>query len=175
MYNGRQKMQGFTIIELMITLLLAGVLASIAAPSFRNVIQNNRMTTQYNDLLASLSLARSEAIKRGENVTACKASNPTTCGGNWHNGRVIFVDNNDDGTIDAGEEIIRVYSSLSGNNTLNFPRNRVTYSSNGLATGFTGTFTLCDDRGDSDRKGLVVSNTGRVRHAIAADVLAACP
>ena len=155
------------------TLVIAGILATLAAPSFVDVIKNNRMTTQYNDLLASLSLARSEAIKRGDSVTACKAANPTTCGGNWHDGRVVFVDSNSVGVIDAGEEIIRVYSSLSGSNTLSFPRNRVTYSSNGLATGFTGTFTLCDDRPIS--KGLIVSNTGRVRHAIPADVLAACP
>jgi len=170
MYNGRQKMQGFTIIELMITLLIAGVLASIAAPSFRNVIQNNRMTTQYNELLASLSVARSESIKRGEDVIALSSN-----GNNWEDGWTVFVDTDGDGAPSAAETI-RVGATLSGNNTLRFPRDRITYASSGLGSGLiTGTFTLCDDRGNAEARGLVVSATGRVRHAIAADALAGCP
>jgi len=156
--------------ELMVTLVIAGILASIAAPSFRNVIQNNRMTTQYNDLLASLSLARSEAIKQGEDVIALSNN-----GTSWENGWTVFIDADNDGAVDAAE-IIRVNANLSGNNTLRFPRDRITYASTGLGSGLiTGTFTLCDDRGNGDRKGLVVSTTGRIRHSIPADALAACP
>jgi len=170
MHTATFKLQGFTIIELMITLVIAGILASIAAPSFIDVIQNNRMTTQYNEVLASLSLARSEAIKQGEDVIALSNN-----GTSWENGWTIFIDADSDGTVDAGEEL-RVNAKLSGKNTLRFPRDRITYASTGLGSGLvTGTFTLCDDRGNSDRKGLVVSTTGRIRHAIPADALAACP
>jgi len=162
----------------MITLAIAAILSSLAAPSFTNMIKDNRMTTQFNELLTSMSLARSEAIKRGLPVTACKSDDQDaapSCGGNWEDGWIVFVDNNSDGSIDAGEEIIQMTSALSGGNTLNFGRNRVTYRADALAIGFTGTFTLCDDRKNSDRKGLVVSNTGRVRQAIAADALNNCP
>jgi len=173
MYKSLNKNTGFTIIELMITLAIAAILASIAAPSFSELIKNNRMTTQYNQLLGSLNLARSEAIKRANTVTICNSS--PTCGGNWHSGWIVFVDENNDGNFDVGEETIRVHSALSGNNTLSFARDYITYGSDALATGFTGTFTLCDDRGDSNSKGLRVSNSGRVRHATASDTLVACP
>jgi type IV fimbrial biogenesis protein FimT len=162
----------------MITLAIAGILAALAVPSFADLIKNNRMTTQYNEFLASLSIARSEAIKRAITVTVCKSNDQSTpaCAGDWHDGWVVFVDNDADGVFDVGvDEVIRVHSVLSGGNTLNFARDRISYRSDALATGFTGTFTLCDDRGDSSSKGLVVSNTGRVRQAIASDALASCP
>lgn len=170
MYQSTVKIQGFTIIELMITLAIAAILVSLAAPSFRDIIQNNRMTTQYNELLASLSVARSEAIKRGEDVIALSSN-----GNNWEDGWTVFVDTDGDGAPSAAETI-RVGATLSGNNTLRFPRDRITYAGSGLGSGLiTGTFTLCDDRGNAEARGLVVSATGRVRHAIAADALAGCP
>ncbi|MCZ6761931.1 MAG: prepilin-type N-terminal cleavage/methylation domain-containing protein, partial [Gammaproteobacteria bacterium] len=55
--------RGFTLLELMITLLIAGIILSIGVPSFRGVMQNQRMTTATNEMVMSLNLAKSEAIK----------------------------------------------------------------------------------------------------------------
>ncbi|OUR73993.1 hypothetical protein A9Q78_01885 [Methylophaga sp. 41_12_T18] len=172
--------QGFTLIELIITLSIAAILMAIAAPSFSGIIQNNRMTTQYNELLASLSLARSEAIKRTQRVTVCQSSTNNSCGGDsssWHSGWIVFVDENADNTRDAGEDILRANSVLAGNNTLSYgARTRVGFDSDGLASGGSnGTFTLCDSRGDSNRQGLVISPTGRARPAVSGDNVVDCP
>ena len=63
------KTEGFTIIELMITVAVVGVLAAVALPSFNYTIKNSRVKTTASDLHSSLLYARSEAIKRNADVT----------------------------------------------------------------------------------------------------------
>ncbi|MEE9327865.1 MAG: GspH/FimT family pseudopilin [Cocleimonas sp.] len=164
--------KGFTLLELMITVVIAGILASMAVPSFSQAIQNNRMSTQINELLATLNYARSEAIKRNINVSVCKSNNGTTCGVvNWKDGWLVFVDTDADGVVD-GEDVLRVHKGLSGGNSMaysvtNTSDTFVSYESSGEVEGFTppskGIFTLCDSRGDGEKKGIEISSTGRGR------------
>ena len=97
----------------MITLAIASILITGVAPSFTASIQNTRMATQINELHTSLSLARSEAVKRNDNVTVCRSSTGISCTGHWQNGWIVFVDNDFDGSVDAGDEILRVHGLIS--------------------------------------------------------------
>jgi len=170
------KIKAFTIIELLATLTIVAILAAISAPNFISVIQNNRMTTQSNELMTSLALARSEAITRGVQVSICKSNDQVTtptCGGSWQDGWVVFVDTSTaNGSIDSGEEVLRVHEPLSENTTLKFvtavsPASDIThisYTNDGLAPNAANNyFTLCDSRGDTNRKGIQISPTGRVK------------
>lgn len=80
---------GFTLIELMVTISVLAVLLGVGVPSFQATIQGNRITTTANDLVAALQLARSEAVRRGVNVTVCSSNNQSTCSGAWTNGWVV--------------------------------------------------------------------------------------
>ncbi len=94
------KAAGFTLVELVITIAIAGILATIALPSFRSLVQTQRVKSASFDLVAALTLTRSEAIKRNTNVAMSQAS------GGWQNGW----------TITAGGQVLRrqdAYSSLS--------------------------------------------------------------
>ena len=171
--------RGFTIIELMITLVVAGILLAIAAPSFTNIIQNSQLTTDINQLSADLNLARSEAIKRGSPVTLCKSddfdSSPScVSGANWHDGWIVFDDLDADANIDAGETIIRVFNSVTAGNTLVFATgvDDILYNPSGFATNDNGTFRLCDDRGINSARGLVITPSGQIRTATVAELLA---
>lgn len=88
----RTRQPGFTLIELIITLLVMGVLATVAVPGFQALIAGNQQATSYNDMLSGFKLARSEAITRREEVTA--HLEPQNDGG-WR----LTVENEEDESI----------------------------------------------------------------------------
>ena len=169
--------RGFTLVELMMTLAIAGILVTLAVPSFSEVIKNNRLITQENDFITTLNLARSEAIRRSSRVTVCKSSDQVSCSGagSWDQGWIVFNDVNGDGVVtNPTTNVLRVHSSLSHGVTLRGDANLdsyVSYVSSGatqkLAGGASatqsGVLVMCDDRGFvSQAKGIQISATGRV-------------
>lgn len=166
--------KGFTLIEMIVVVALVAIISAFALPSFSNLVGGNRMSTQYNMLLSSLSFARSEAIKRNTSVTVCRSNNQTTCVGGWQNGWIVFVDNGVIGTVNApNDTILNVHGALATGNTLSYAAiNKVTYLANGLiAVGDQGTFSFCDTRVGNFGIQIIVTPTGRTRKAT--DV--ACP
>jgi len=71
--------RGFTLLELMVALAVASVLAVVAAPSFRDALKRNHVSSASNALLADLAYARSEAITRGSIASICPTSDGKTC------------------------------------------------------------------------------------------------
>ncbi|HNQ03959.1 MAG TPA: GspH/FimT family pseudopilin [Thiobacillaceae bacterium] len=158
-------MGGFTMIELLITIVVAAILMTVAIPSFLDFVRNNRLTAQANDLVLGLTYARSEAVKRGVRVTVCSRQNDTTCAASatWDDGWLVFVDTDGDGAVDTGEVILRVRAPLESGNTLRAANlRRVTFQSTGFNPGFADTFRLCDARGTGSARQLVLSLQGRM-------------
>jgi type IV fimbrial biogenesis protein FimT len=175
-------LRGFTLIELMVVLVVAGILFGLAVPNLRAMIQNNRMIAQANDFMSDLQYMRSEAIKRATPVIICKSANSTaalptctTTGSDWSIGRVIYVDSNGDGSIQA-DEILRIREQLEGaTNTLNATattvspgtynaQNYIVYTNTGsvaVKSGETAQFRLCDTRGAQFGRLIAISPTGR--------------
>ena len=173
MANCPRYSRAFTLVELLVVISVAAILAAIALPDFSMFIKNNRSTSQINDLQTSLTFARSEAIKRNASVALCKSGNGTACqdlGENWQFGWLVFQDQDLDGEVNDANDILSVHGGLSGYNQLTFTPSLVVYASNGLASsGANGTFTLCDDRGATFAKGLIIGPSGRPRLAIDSD------
>lgn len=82
----KRAVAGFTLLELMVTVAVAAILATLAAPSFRQYILNQRIKSASSDLVSALSLARSEAITRN-----CKV-NIVQTGGSWIGGWTVTTD-----------------------------------------------------------------------------------
>lgn len=160
---------GFTLIELLVTISIAVILMTVAIPSFTNFIRDNRLTTQSNDLVLALAYARSEAVKRGLQVSVCARATDSTCtssGTSWDAGWLTFVDNNPSDNTITVDVVLRIRGPLEGGNTLrgNGSLRRVTYASTGYSAN-AGTLTFCDSRGAADAAAVVVSQTGRARVA----------
>ncbi len=166
-----QKSAGFTLIELMVAMTLLIITMTIAIPSMQSTIQNNRAISVTNDLVASLNLARSEAIKRGVSVSICPASdqNFTACGSNWNNGWLIFVnpDENNVFANSAAEPLIRVQQVTGqGLSISSAPAvTQATYNSAGFAAAGTGnlnfSLTASNCTGNHARN-VAISVTGRI-------------
>jgi type IV fimbrial biogenesis protein FimT len=94
----KRNHKGFTLIELMTTLLVAGVVLGVGIPAFTQFIATNQMAAGVNDLVSALHLARTEAIKRRVNVTICPSANAMAnapdCdnAGSFADGWIVFVD-----------------------------------------------------------------------------------
>lgn len=89
-----QGRKGFTLVEMMVTILVLGILASLAAPSFAELIASQRTRMAASDLFTSLLRARSEAIKRnGSTIIVAKS-------GGWANGWQVTVVNSNDPPVD---------------------------------------------------------------------------
>ena len=161
----------FTMIELMIVLSILIILLAFAIPSFTASIVNNRLTTIANELVASLSYARSEAIRRGQHVAVRKT------GTYWEDGWQVFVDVDRATTatkniFNAGTDVqISVVSplpetyTLRGNN--NF-ENFIRYQPDGTSNNF-GSFAVCQNGNITGAKLVIVNVLGRVRIAPDAD------
>jgi len=93
-----KKQTGFTLIELMVTLAMVGILLAVGAPSIKNFVKGDRLTATSNDLLSALHVARSEAIKNNASVTVCESADGANCTatGEWRNGWIVFIDSNRD-------------------------------------------------------------------------------
>jgi len=89
---------GLTLVELLVTIVVLGILLGIGVPSFQSMLAQNRATSVANDLQSTLQFARSTAIAQARPVIVCVANyanDPATCSaanGNWHNGWIVLMD-----------------------------------------------------------------------------------
>jgi type IV fimbrial biogenesis protein FimT len=106
---------GFTLVEMLVTIAIVGIMAALAAPSMSESIQNSKTKELSGELTVALHLAQSEAVKRGIQVSIEPLQ---TSGNEWQTGWNIFADPNGNGTQDAGEELIQTYSMPDNGLTL---------------------------------------------------------
>lgn len=125
----RRRSHGFTLFELMVTVAVAGVILTLGVPSFVDMVRNNRAATNVNELLTAFSIARSESIRRGSNITVCRSSDGAACtAGSWASGWIVIRDTAaTDTAVPVVGEVLREWSAMPGNAA-------VTTFANGTAT-----------------------------------------
>lgn len=176
--NIKTRCSGFTLIELLLALAVVAVVLSLAVPSFQPMIVENRIVSQINEVSSLVGFARSEATKRPDVfITLCPSTDKANCSGGtaWETGWIVLLDVDGDRTFDTGDQVLKVAGSLAGGNSLRVAgftsASFVQFSKNGqpiptgAVTASPGTFTLCDSRGATSARAIVVMVSGQTRLA----------
>jgi len=158
---------GFTLVELLITLIIVGVIVSIAIPSFQSTIASNSVSFSRDEFFTVLNYARSEAIKSGSSVTICKSSNTSSCDNSllWNDGWLVFTDSNQDGNVDPDDRILRSLSALEGAVSMSHGggADRITFNSRGISLNGDGVITFAHASDNKYDRTVDLSVTGRPR------------
>lgn len=166
---------GFTLVELLVVVSMIAVLLTIAVPSMGAMLHAQKATSLTHTFLASLHLARSEAIKRSGRAVLCKSADKLQCSstGGWEQGWIVFHDANNNAQRESDELLVQQQGAAAAGLRLrgNMPvAVYVSYSASGAAKlksgAFqAGTFTLCPvavGSGDDVRL-IVLGGPGRPR------------
>lgn len=165
-----KRQTGVTMIELMIVIVIASILAAIAAPSFSRFINDTRQTSTMSQLTGDLNRARSEAIKRNARVLVCvRDAAGTDCGAgtDWRNGWLACSDSNEDGSCDAATAAnpnpITVHPALNAHLTLTGSAASIVFNPNGTqGAGGVATLTLSGNWSGAQNKITNIAATGNI-------------
>ncbi len=137
---------GFTLIELMVTLLVAALILTVAVPDFRSMMQRNRVAAAANAIVGALAYARSAAVNRGVNVTVCPSTTGTGCtsGAGFQQGWIVFTDAGTPGVVDGSDQVLRVGDPPAVTVVSSgFSNAYITFSSAGFVPAGGGTLKVC--------------------------------
>ncbi|MGV6853308.1 MAG: GspH/FimT family pseudopilin [bacterium] len=164
MYKLRVLQKGMTMLEIMVTLAILAIVATLAMPSLREFMQNSATGNSSQLLLADIAFARSEAVTRPGEIFFVQA------GGGWQNGWSIYFDTDTNGSLDPTDELIRTRDALEDGFSLELEDSSSnTYSQISFETDGSlkvptveVTFSLCRPDDDTAKsKSVIISTTGR--------------
>lgn len=165
MYIQTRTARGFTLIEQIIALAVAGILTCLAIPSMQALLRHQRARTATRALSGALHATRMLSIERQRRTLVCPSRDGRTCSGDgaWDEGWLIGIDRDDDGQPDATPLVahppldgVRVRASRG--------RSHVYFHPNGSAPGSNLTLRVCPEDHLPDKvAAVVVSNSGRIR------------
>jgi len=160
------KSKAFTILELMITASIMAILVTLGIPAFKDYALKQRLNAAVNELHGDLLLARSQAIHRDMQVTACPGDSTVGCAGSteWSDGWIVFGDSNEDREYQDNEDVLRhgqgvEYMAIHSSSG----RTSIRFYPNGSAPGSNTSISFCGLGGPEKARKLVISNLGRVR------------
>ncbi|GAA5317385.1 MAG: hypothetical protein AseanaTS_25900 [Candidatus Pelagadaptatus aseana] len=168
------KQRGFTLIELMVTVVVLAILVTVALPGFNTMIDNQRIQSTQRTMLSAINLARSEATHRNQTVTIASAG-----GADWEDGISIYTDNDAGGNtaFTGADTLIKdISGAISDAVTVRTDGNAfISFQGNGMLNeaGNTVTMAICDERGPAFGRAINISRVGRA--SVSTDIASCTP
>ncbi|WP_434938729.1 GspH/FimT family pseudopilin [Shewanella sp. HL-SH8] len=170
----KHKSNGFTLVELMVTVVVAGILLTVGVPSLISMYEGNRARSLISNIESTILFARSQAVSYGSRVSICPF-NGTSCGADWTEGFSVFIDNGALGSLENNngiqDTVLRTVDAVDSNDFIKSTLSRYTFNADGLMNqAQTGSIIYCPgDKSNPDSKGITIGVSGRVS-AITASV-----
>ncbi|QYJ98704.1 GspH/FimT family pseudopilin [Shewanella alkalitolerans] len=151
----RKNKNGFTLVELMVTITVASIILTIGIPSLVSVYENVRVNRNIEKINNILTFARNQAVSYGRTVNVCAYASATSCGTDWGKGIRIYVA--------TGNKTLRVIDGFNNNDAISGPGTELTFSSEGLSPS-NGTFIYCPSGKANASKSVTVSSSGLINY-----------
>ena len=174
----RPGVAGLTLVELLTTLAVAGILVATASGGAAHLVDQHRASAAVNQMLGAIRFARHAAVAHRSAATLCPANDArghpsnAKCGrrNTWHNGALVFLDENANGRFDGGDMLLRRLPPLGEGDRFYWRsfRNRsyLMIRPSGLTDWQNGNFLYCPQGGDPRfARQIVINAQARVRHA----------
>ncbi|CAM4324502.1 GspH/FimT family pseudopilin [Pseudoalteromonas ostreae] len=166
-----KQQHGFTLLEVMVTLAIVGILASIAFWNSTDMLENNRAENYLLELKRNISFARAKATSTDSLIVVCSGDTTqierdrkVTCLNDWNNGSIIvFYDSNSNGIHNPrrGDKILRVMEEIPQSSKLTFTGDSsLVFDASGRITSNPGTFIYCPNKDNENNKALTVTQSG---------------
>jgi len=161
---------GFSLLELLISLVILSALLGIAIPDYKDLTESISGDVTLRKLASAIQLSKSTAITNGTTVTLCRSTDGLACGGHWQDGVIIFTDRNRDRVINEDDRLVRHITFPEGNGHISFRafqnKQALQLTSQGTTAYQNGNFTYCPFSGNQlFARQLIVNRTARMRFA----------
>ncbi|PMG43204.1 GspH/FimT family pseudopilin [Shewanella sp. 10N.286.52.B9] len=155
---------GFTLIEMIVTVVIVMILAAVAVPSFNYVYETTRTNSSISSIESSLSFARNQAVSFGRVVSVCPGDG-TGCSDNWISGFNIFIDDDENGVVDNNTDILRFVDAFNSRDFIKASSEIITFGADGLLIPSSSkNIIYCPKSADSENsKQILISASGRIK------------